>query len=68
MNLKNFKQKMIEEAQKKGYIWENFGQSELRKLSDKIINISDYSDEMNAKRKELQALSEWASRFDLSQL
>jgi hypothetical protein len=68
MQLKNFKEKMIEKAQKKGYIWENFGQSELIKLRDKIINISDYSNEMNAKREELQELSDWSSNFDLSQM
>ena len=66
MNIKNFKQKMTEKAETKGYIWENFGQSELRKLKDKFINISDYSDEMNEKREQIEELDKWASHFNLN--
>jgi uncharacterized protein YutD len=65
MTLNNFKQKMTEKARKKGYIWENFGQNELRKLKDKYIDISDYSNEMNTKREKIQELDDWASHFNL---
>ena len=48
---------MINKALKKGQIWENFGQKELRKLRDKHPN-----------NNEINKLDQWASHFDLSQL
>lgn len=68
MTIKNFKQKMTAKAKQKGRIWENFGQNELRKLKEKVIDLSDYSEEMNKKRDQIQALDDWASNFNLSNL
>ena len=48
---------MINKALKKGQIWENFGQKELRKLRDKHPN-----------NNEINKLDQRASLFDLSQL
>jgi len=68
MTIGNFKQKMTAKAKAKGGIWENFGQKELRKLKDKVINISDYTDEMNAKRNQIKELNNWASNFNINDL
>ena len=67
ITIKNFKIIMIEKAKENG-IYENFGQKEIKELKDKYINISDYSEEMNKTRDEIDYLDNWASRFDLSQL
>jgi len=66
MTIKNFKQKMTDKAKAKGCIWENFGQAELRKLEDRVINISDYTDEMNAKREQIAELDQWSSHFNFN--
>lgn len=60
---------MIKKAIKKGGIWENFGQDELRKLKNKYLPASS----LNAKnydeiKKMLDEYDNWASNFDLSQL
>ncbi|MDP8285394.1 MAG: hypothetical protein RAP03_01900 [Candidatus Electryonea clarkiae] len=72
MNLKNFKQTMIKKAIKKGGVWENFGQKELRKLKDEYHHNPYASKYGNAKEYEIdQAIREldnWVSHFDLSQL
>lgn len=45
-------------------VYENFGQKELRKLKDKYLDISDYSEEMNFIRKGLEEFDTWASHFN----
>ena len=67
LTIKNFKQTMINKAETKG-LYENFGRKEIMVLKDKYIDISDYTDEMNAKRDEIKELDKWASNFDLSDL
>ena len=49
----NEKNKLIKRAKTKG-LYENFGQKEVRKLEDKYIDTSDYSDEMNNNRDLIQ--------------
>ena len=60
---------MINKATKRGGIWENFGQKELRQLKDKV-KYNPYSHE-NKDKENVEAIDElehWCSYFDLSQL
>ena len=41
--------KLINKVRTKG-LYENFGQREVRKLEDRFINSSSYTDEMNVNR------------------
>ena len=43
--------------------YENFGDKEVRKLTDKYVDISDYSDEMNKVRKAIDAFDNWAMNY-----
>jgi hypothetical protein len=54
--------KLIKKAKTKG-LYENFGQKEVRKLEDKFINISDYSEEMNSNRRLIQMFNEWCMNY-----
>jgi len=54
--------KLIQTAKKKG-IYENFGQKEVRKLEEKFINSSDYSEEMNKNRRLMQMFEEWCMNY-----
>ena len=55
--------KLIKIAKSKG-LYENFGQKEVRKLEDKFIDISDYTDEMNEKRRLIELFNEWCMNYD----
>lgn len=61
--IKNIKKRLIAKVKAKG-IYENFGQNEVRKLKDKHINISDYTDEMNLKRGLIDELDEWSMSYN----
>lgn len=54
--------KLIKKAKTKG-LYENFGQKEVRKLEDKFIDPSDYSEEMNKNRRLIQMFSEWCYNY-----
>lgn len=54
--------KLIKKAKSKG-LYENFGQKEVRKLEDKFINSSDYSEEMNKNRRLIQIFDEWCMNY-----
>lgn len=54
--------KLIKKAKDKG-LYENFGQSEVRKLEDKFIDSSDYSNEMNKNRRLIQMFDEWCMNY-----
>lgn len=54
--------KLIEIAKTKG-LYENFGQKEVRKLEDRFINISNYSEEMNKNRRLIQMFEEWCINY-----
>jgi hypothetical protein len=63
MTLKSFKSDMIKKARAKGGLWENFGQSELRKLEDKY-NYNPYASKYGDKKKymitvTIKELREW---------
>ena len=69
ITLENFKEKMIKKAKKKGGIWENFGQAELRRLTDKLVTNGynqwgDDDDDIET-GKRLDELDQWASHFNL---
>ena len=74
MTLNNFKQKMIEKAQNKGSVWENFGQTELSKLKEKYsyndlqINDDCLTKEKIKIRNSIDEIDDWLLHFDLSQL
>ena len=55
--------KLIKIAKSKG-LYENFGQKEVRKLEDKFIDISDYTDEMNEKRRLIELFNEWCMNYN----
>jgi len=69
ITLKNFKEKMIEKAKKKGGIWENFGQKELFVLTCKLVKKGYNHYGQNNKdieiRERLEELDQWASHFNL---
>lgn len=54
--------KLIKIAQKKG-LYENFGEKEVRKLQNKFINDSDYSQDMNKKRRLIQLFENWCMNY-----
>jgi len=54
--------KLIKIAKTKG-LYENFGQKEVRKLEDKFIDCSDYSEEMNKNRRLIQMFDEWCMNY-----
>lgn len=55
--------KLIKIAKSKG-LYENFGQKEVRKLEDKFIDTSDYTDEMNKKRRLIELFNEWCMNYN----
>ena len=57
------KQRLIAKVEEKG-IYENFGQNEVRKLEDKYIDISKYTDEMNENRRILQEFNKWCMTYN----
>ena len=66
MNLKaaiSKSRKQLENKAKKNGIYENFGQKEVRKLEDKYINSSDYSEIMNTNRTMLQNFDTWCMNY-----
>jgi len=60
----NKKKQLINKAKKTG-IYENFGQSQVRELRDRYIDISSYTDEMNKNRELLFNFSNWCMTFSL---
>jgi len=71
MTIANFKSTMIAKAKKRGGVWENFGQKELRQLEEKHrYNTIKYSREPNDVKiaTELKELDYWCMTFDLSDL
>jgi len=61
--IKKYKKQLENRWKTKG-AYENFGQKEVRKLEDKYIDISDYTDEMNKVRDAIQSFDDWAANYD----
>ena len=56
------KTKLIRSAHKNG-VYENFGQKEVMQLSEKYIDLSDYSEDMNKNRMMINAFNDWCSEY-----
>ena len=54
--------KLINKVRTKG-LYENFGQREVRKLEDRFINSSSYTDEMNMNRLLIEGFNEWCINY-----
>lgn len=61
--IRRAKQMLIKKAKKEG-LYENFGIKEERAIKDKFIDISDYSEEMKSKRRELSFFSNWCANYE----
>jgi len=61
--IKRTKERLKNEVAKKG-LYENFGQKEVRKLSEEYIDTSKYTKEMNEMRSMIQEFDEWAMTYD----
>jgi len=57
------KAKLIAKCEDKG-IYENFGQNEVRKLGEKYIDLSDYTDKMNSNRAMLREFDNWCMTYN----
>lgn len=60
----NTKAKLIEKAKTKG-IYENFGQTEVRKISDKYSVNTDYSEHWKVAQCVIKDFSNWCSSYSL---
>ena len=60
--IKTEKNKLIKIASTKG-LYENFGQKQVRKLEDKFIDCSDYTDEMNNNRNLIEGFDTWCMNY-----
>ncbi len=58
------KTKLIKQAQNTG-LYENFGQKEVARLTDKYIDTSSYTDQMNYNRKATQEFNEWCMSYNV---
>lgn len=57
------KSQLVAKVQRRG-LYENFGQNEVKKLQEKFINISSYTDEMNKARELIQDFNEWCMTYN----
>lgn len=62
------KQRFLIIKAKKIGLYENFGQTEVRRLEEQFIDISSYTSEMNKKRNLIQNFNNWCMNFDLQSL
>ena len=56
------KTKLIKKAQKKGYVWENFGQDEIRELRDKYYT---HKYALTGVWDELNEFETWAMNYNV---
>ena len=61
--IKKYKKQLENRWKTKG-AYENFGQKEVRKLEDKYIDSSKYTDEMNQVRDAIKSFDDWAANYD----
>lgn len=57
------KTKLIKKAQKKGYVWENFGQDEVRKIREKYCYTPQYLH--TGVFQEINAFEMWAMDYNV---
>ena len=65
--IRRAKENLIQEAKENG-IYENFGQKEVREISDKFIDLSDYTDVMNQNRNKVENFNNWCMTFNVNDL
>lgn len=61
----NSAQKLLILFAKKNGIYENFGVEQVNKISEKFINISEYSQQMNINRNQISQFSNWCSNYSI---
>jgi len=62
-DIAKYKKALIKKWKSKGG-YENFGQTEVRKLRDKYADYGDYSDDMKSIRDVINAFDDWAGDYD----
>lgn len=62
-SIKRAKEMLINRVDENG-IYENFGQEEVKKIKDKFIDLSDYSQKMNDNRCKLDIFNEWCMSYN----
>ena len=58
------KKSLIKKCERRGGVYENFGDKEVDKLTDKFIDSSDYSREMNGARDLINEFNEWCMSYE----
>ena len=61
-SIKRAQDKLIKKC-KRGGIYENFGDKEIREIERIYIDCGDYTEAMNAKRELLSAFAEWCVNY-----
>lgn len=56
------KNNLVKKAKERG-IYENFGEREIRRLEDKYIDISDYTEEGKEIKRIMDEFKEWARNY-----
>ena len=62
-DLRRFRKQLIDRAIKRG-IYENFGINEVRRLTDRHIDLSCHTPEMNHQRDLIDSFADWCRSFD----
>lgn len=60
--IRRAKKMLVEKVEKEG-LYENFGMEEYRTIKNHFIDLSDYTDDMNERRRQLQSFSNWAGSY-----
>lgn len=63
MTINSFKRDMMAKAAKRGGVWEDFGQSELRKLKDRYAYNPYGTPKERSTARQIDALNEWAKNY-----
>lgn len=60
--IRRAKDMLIKSATENG-VYENFGQKEVREITDRFVDICDYSDYMNSVRQKISSFGKWCMEF-----
>lgn len=61
--IKQAKRRLMAETKSDG-LYENFGETEIRKLKDEFVDLTDYSEDMNKIRREIAVFEKWCLTFN----
>ena len=53
---------LIDRAKKNG-LYENFGQTEVKAITDKFVDCCDYTEEMNNNRNKINIFNNWCMEY-----